>query len=274
MLLVLLLLMPLLLGGRARPLDASCAPAACGGLTITYPFWLRGHHEPSCGYPTFGVTCDDPTGATAPTLSESYLRLLDISYGNRSVVAYHSNLVSGSDDPCRSTRYNVSSSLALSPLAVSGANWELFFCNNCSRAPPPPAGSLWLPNNCSGTVTGTWSVHIGRRYEARPAGPAECMYSVVPVLPGSELRAWDDYAGIVRRGFLLEWTVPGDCAACTATGGGCRYEDGANAFGCLCPGGRIDPATCGDYGELLDISVWIRVPVIISCADCYFLVFQ
>ncbi|KAM3197992.1 hypothetical protein ACQJBY_073217 [Aegilops geniculata] len=248
MLLVLLLFMPLLLGTRAQPLDARCAPAACGGLTITYPFWMRGHHEPNCGYPTFGVACDDPTGATAPTLSESYLRLLDITYGNRSVVAYHSSLVAASDDPCRATRFNVSSSLALSPLAVSGANWELFFCNNCSRALPPPAGALWLPNNCSGT-TDAWSVHIGRRYETRPAGPAECKYSVVPVLPGSELRAWGDYAGIVRRGFLLEWTVPGDCAACTATGGGCRYEAGANAFGCLCPGGRMHPATCGDYGD-------------------------
>jgi hypothetical protein len=68
----------------------------------------------------------------------------------------------------------------------------------------------------------------------------------VPVLPGSELRAWSDYAGIVRRGFLLEWTVPGDCAACNATGGDCRYEAGANAFGCLCPGGRLQPATCGE----------------------------
>ncbi|KAF7020490.1 hypothetical protein CFC21_033582 [Triticum aestivum] len=248
MLLVLLLLCMPLLGARAQPLDASCAPAACGGLTITYPFWLRGHHEPNCGYPTFGVTCDDPTGATAPTLSESYLRLLDISYGNRSVVAFHNSLVAASDDPCRATRFNVSSSLALSPLAVSGDNWELFFCNNCSRAPPPPAGSLWL-NSCSGTVTDAWSVHIGRRYEARPAGPAECKYSVVPVLPRSELRAWGDYAGIVERGFLLEWTVPGDCAACSETGGGCRYEAGANAFGCLCHGGRMHPATCGDYGD-------------------------
>ncbi|MBC2899300.1 hypothetical protein CFC21_112153 [Triticum aestivum] len=212
MLLVLLLLcMPLLLGSRTQPLDASCAPAACGDLTITCLFWLLGHHEPSCGYPTFGITCDDPTGATVPSLSKSYLRLLGIRYGNCSVVAFHSGLVAGSDDPYRATRFNVCNSLALSPLAVSGANWELFFCNNCSRAPPPPVGALWLPNNCSST-TDAWSVHIGRRYETRPVGPAECKYSVVPVLPGSELRAWDNYVGIVGRGFLLEWTVPGDCA--------------------------------------------------------------
>uniref|UniRef100_A0A453DUT3 Wall-associated receptor kinase C-terminal domain-containing protein n=1 Tax=Aegilops tauschii subsp. strangulata TaxID=200361 RepID=A0A453DUT3_AEGTS len=114
---------------------------------------------------------------------------------------------------------------------------DSFFSNNCSCA----TRALWL-NNCSGT----WSVHLGGRYEAAASRPAECKYSLVPVLPGAELTAWADYAGIVRRGFLLEWTVPGDCAACTATGGRCRFEAGANAFGCLCTGGRMHPATCGE----------------------------
>uniref|UniRef100_A0ACD5VDF2 Uncharacterized protein n=1 Tax=Avena sativa TaxID=4498 RepID=A0ACD5VDF2_AVESA len=247
----------LLCATGAQPSDSetTCAPAACGNLTITYPFWLRGRHAPSCGYPSFGVTCsdDDPTAATAtpPSLNDSYLRLLDIRYGDRTVVAIHANLVGSSVgrriDPCHATRFNVSNGLALSPLAVSAANWELFFCANCSRAPPQPAGALTL--DCPGA--GAWSVHAGQRYQPRDGGEpvvqsAGCRYSVVPVLPGSELRTWDDYAGIVRRGFLLEWTVPGDCAACNATGGRCRYEAGANAFGCICPGGRVQPATCGE----------------------------
>ncbi|KAF7027384.1 hypothetical protein CFC21_039429 [Triticum aestivum] len=224
-----------------------------------YPFWLRGHHAPQCGYPTFGVTCDDPTGTMLPSLSESYLSLLDINYGNRSVVAIHSNLVSG--EPCPATRINVSSSLRLSQLAVSGANWELFFSNNCSRAPPSPAGALWL--NCSGAITGTWSVHLGRRYAA---GPAECQYSAMPVLPGLELRSWDDYTAIVRRGFLLDWMVPGDCAACKATGGQCRFEAGTNVFGCLCPGGDMQLAKCGELLVMIPISACDIVTALTSAA--------
>ncbi|XP_051221045.1 LEAF RUST 10 DISEASE-RESISTANCEUS RECEPTOR-LIKE PROTEIN KINASE-like 1.2 [Lolium perenne] len=254
----LLLFMALLILTGASPAqpqppdDESCAPAACGNLTIKYPFWLIGRHTSSCGFPTFGVTCsDDPTGATPPTLSGSYLRLIDIRYGDRTVVAFHARLASGG--ACRAMRFNVSTSLALSQLAVSAANWELFFRANCTRAPPPPAEALRL--DCPGA--GTWSVYAGRRYQpgdggiapaappAPPAEPAGCSHTVVPVLPGSELRTWDDYPGIVGRGFMLEWTVPGDCAACNATGGRCRYEDGANAFGCLCPGGSVQPATCG-----------------------------
>ncbi|CAM0879004.1 unnamed protein product [Alopecurus aequalis] len=242
--LLLLLLLPLhgaTAVSRAQT-DASCAPASCGSLTIAYPFWLRGRHAPNCGYPSFGVTCgDDPTAATPPSLSDSYLRLLDIRYGDRSVVAFHARLADAG--ACRATRFNVSSTLALSALAVSAANWELFFCANCSRAPPPPAAALRL--DCPGN--GAWYVHPGRSGGGVPAvEPTGCNYSVVPVLPGSELRTWDDYAGIVRHGFLLEWTVPGDCAACNATGGGCRYDAGANAFGCLCPNGRLQPATCGE----------------------------
>jgi hypothetical protein len=245
---------------RAQPPDESCAPAACGNLTIAYPFWLHGRHDPSCGYPAFGVTCnDDPTGATPPSLNSSHLRLIDIRYGDRTVVAYHARLVDGRSDPCRAMRFNVSTSFALSPLAVSATNWELFYRGNCSRTPPLPPEALEI--DCPGA--GAWSVHSGRRFEPGDGGlapaappaeaPAGCKYSVVPVLPGSELRAWSDYAGIVRRGFLLEWTVPGDCAACNATGGGCRYEAGANAFGCLCLGGRLQPATCGEFA-LRDIT--------------------
>ncbi|EEC69891.1 hypothetical protein OsI_00291 [Oryza sativa Indica Group] len=237
---------------HAQLVGESCAPAACGNLTIKYPFWLRGRQPAYCGHPTFAVTCDDdddPTGATAappPSLNGSYLRVLAIHYGNSSVVAYHANLVESS--ACRATRFNMSSSLALSLLDVSRANAGLLFSANCSRT--PPTGSL--PVNCTGfSGGGEWFLSLNRMYD--PGGPKRavdtvgCQYSVVPVLPWSELRSARDYAGLVRRGFLLEWTaVPGDCAACNASGGECRYDAGAMAFGCSCPGGRLQPATCGE----------------------------
>ncbi|EEC69909.1 hypothetical protein OsI_00320 [Oryza sativa Indica Group] len=220
---------------RAQPVvGESCAPAACGGLTIKYPFWLRGRQPAYCGHPTFAVTCDDDaTGATAtpPSLNGSYLRVLAIHYGNSSVVAFHANLVDSS--ACAATRR---------------ANSELLFSANCSRT--PPTGSL--PVNCTGfRGGGEWFMSLNRMYD--PGGPKRavdtvgCLYSVVPVLPWSELRSAGDYAGFVRRGFLHEWAaVPGDCAACNGSGGECRYDAGAMAFGCFCPGGRLQPATCGE----------------------------
>ncbi|WVZ72156.1 hypothetical protein U9M48_020663 [Paspalum notatum var. saurae] len=97
-------------------------------------------------------------------------------------------------------------------------------------------------------------MYLGRRsYE--PGAPlpgttaaptAGCQFSAVPVLPESpELKALGDYESLMRRGFLMQWTVPGDCAACNASGGQCRFDTGAmNAFRCYCPDGRRLPATC------------------------------
>uniref|UniRef100_A0A0D3HIM7 Wall-associated receptor kinase C-terminal domain-containing protein n=1 Tax=Oryza barthii TaxID=65489 RepID=A0A0D3HIM7_9ORYZ len=139
----------------------------------------------------------------------------------------------------------MSSILALSLLAVSRANSELLFSANCSRT--PPTGSL--PVNCTAAAASGSCPWTGCTIPAAPPRAVDT-YSVVPVLPWSELRSARDYAGLVRRGFLLEWTaVPGDCAACNASGGECRYDAGAMAFGCFCPGGRLQPATCGEAEE-------------------------
>ena len=62
--------------------------------------------------------------------------------------------------------------------------------------------------------------------------------------------ALGDYERLVRRGFLLEWTLPGDCAACDASGGQCRHDADVNAFRCLCPDGSTQPAMC-PRGELV-----------------------
>ncbi|CAO2204768.1 unnamed protein product [Urochloa humidicola] len=71
--------------------DADCPPASCGNLSIRYPFWLRCQQPSSCGYPSFGIDCDRP-GHAPPLLSDSFLRVLDIHYGNNSLVAFHTNL--------------------------------------------------------------------------------------------------------------------------------------------------------------------------------------
>ncbi|CAL4951323.1 unnamed protein product [Urochloa decumbens] len=238
-----------LLPPLAAALDTNCVRASCGNLSIRYPFWLRGRQPSYCGYPSFGIECD-PAGS-APLLSDSFLRVLDIHYGNSSVVAFHTNLADA-DDPTgcrRGNKFNMSAAIALSLLTISSANWELFLCGNCARRLPAD----WLPMNCStgsggGGGGAEWFVYLshaehgGADQEIAAAG---CQYSAVPVMPGSELRAPGDYGRLVRRGFLLEWKVPGDCAACEATGGGqCRFDAGENAFRCLCPDGSSQPATC------------------------------
>nr|CAB3472305.1 unnamed protein product [Digitaria exilis] len=96
--------------------------------------------------------------------------------------------------------------------------------------------------NCTGSGA-PWFLQLSRSYdEAGGGAPVQkvasstatgCQFSAVPVMPGSELKGMGDYERL--------WTVPGDCAACNASGGQCRYETEVNAFSCLCRDGSTQP---------------------------------
>uniref|UniRef100_A0A0E0BWU6 Wall-associated receptor kinase galacturonan-binding domain-containing protein n=1 Tax=Oryza meridionalis TaxID=40149 RepID=A0A0E0BWU6_9ORYZ len=226
--------------------NTSCTPARCGNLTISYPFSLSGVQPVYCGYPVFDLTCDNGTGHAflRRTFRDHLFRVDNIFYENNSLVAAVQTTFPG-DSGCPVPDFNVTSSLSLYPFNISNTTKYLVFVYNCSL-PRDVRHELTCANN---TMRASISNQWNRMYD--PGGPARavdtvgCQYSVVPVLPWSELRSARDYAGLVRRGFLLEWAaVPGDCAACNASGGECRYDAGAMAFGCFCPSGRLQPATC------------------------------
>ncbi|KAJ1282714.1 hypothetical protein BS78_03G072200 [Paspalum vaginatum] len=99
---VLSLVLSPLLHMLAAALDANCTPASCGNLSIRYPFWVRGHQPSYYGYPSFGLACD-PTGASAPSLNDSYLCEVDDPTGSRA------------------TKFNIFTIVMLSLLAVSRA---------------------------------------------------------------------------------------------------------------------------------------------------------
>jgi hypothetical protein len=116
-----------------------------------------------------GIACDDPTGGAPPVLNGSYLRVLDIHYGNSSVVAFHASLA---DDPTGGCRgHQVQHVRRPRAVAVSRANWELFLCSNCSRT--PPAGSV--PMNCTATgrAPAPWLVYLSRRSYEAGGGPVQ-----------------------------------------------------------------------------------------------------
>jgi hypothetical protein len=105
-----------------------CAPARCGGLTITYPFSLVGAHPIYCGFPAFQLTCDAAANRTylSRTFRDRLYRVLHIFYGNSSLVMAVEATFAG-DGGCRVPDFNVSASLALLPVDISAANRNLTF---------------------------------------------------------------------------------------------------------------------------------------------------
>ncbi|TVU22036.1 hypothetical protein EJB05_31712, partial [Eragrostis curvula] len=216
---------------------ADCKPATCGNLTVKYPFWLGGVNKSSspCGHPAYQVWCID--GGSVASLSGSALHVRSVDYGNNSFVAVHTRVAAGDDGVCR-TDFNISVSIALSPFTFSRRNRALCFLYKCNGTEPRGREYVNATSSCSAPIY----AYLGGGYDwnAPPAiATGRCMYTYIPVLVSDAATLTGaNYTRLLKDGFLLEWqtTSTGDCAACVASGGQCRYDNAASAFACFCPG--------------------------------------
>ncbi|KAF7027379.1 hypothetical protein CFC21_039425 [Triticum aestivum] len=228
---------------------AECEPVACGNFTIKYPFWLgapsRPTPEPSCGHPAFELWCIN--GNTSASMRGSPIHVLNIGYATGSFVVVHNRVASGTDGVCRSD-FNISVSLALSPFRISPSNRALGFLFNCNGA--EPRGTEYV--NATGTPSCGRPIiaYLGGTYDRDipPKIPTrDCTYTYFPML-GAEAAVFTaaDYTRLLKAGLLLDWagTGVGDCSACIASSGQCRYNTSTAEFACLCPDGMLRGSSC------------------------------
>ncbi|XP_020153063.1 LEAF RUST 10 DISEASE-RESISTANCEUS RECEPTOR-LIKE PROTEIN KINASE-like 1.2 isoform X2 [Aegilops tauschii subsp. strangulata] len=228
--------------------DAECEPVACGNFTIKYPFWLGAPShtppEPSCGHPAFELWCG--ISSTSATMRGSAIQVLSIDYAASSLVASHSRFSGRVNGVCRAD-FNMSSSLALSPFNISPTNMALCLLFDCNGT--EPGGREYA--NATATCDRPVFAYLGGRYD-RDKPPSirtgNCTYTYLPVL-GTEaaVSTAANYSNLLKAGFLLDWAGTGgigDCPACVASGGQCRYRNAIGALACLCPGGKLRGPTC------------------------------
>ncbi|KQK02582.1 hypothetical protein BRADI_2g02477v3 [Brachypodium distachyon] len=271
-----LLLLPILASlqqlATAATNDAGCPPATCGNLTLAYPFWLAGGQEdqqPSCGPPAFQLTCHNNGSAFLRT---SYMKVLNVDYGSRSLVAVHALLAA---DAACTVMFNVSSAFAITDrYRISRSNRELYVLSRCRERRPPP-GAVPVAN-CSATSSGMYA-YLGGRYGTAqpPANEGSCEISMFPVI-ASEATTAENYRRLIKGGFLLEWEPVGDCKACTASGGRCRYDSSTAAFVCLCSDGGLRASTCDGKHKrkTLTLIVSLSVAAVLSLACLAWLVYR
>ncbi|CAO2198868.1 unnamed protein product [Urochloa humidicola] len=228
---LLLLVISSFLLHHARASAADCEPARCGDLTLRYPFWLGSMNQTSspCGHPDFEVWCSGDDGSVA-SLKGSTLHVLAINYTNNSFIASHTRVATGDDGVCH-TDLNMSVTIALSPFKISSSqNRALCFLYDCNGTEPRGAEYVNVTSNCGAPI---YAYLGGAYYWDRPPAIAtgRCKYSYIPVL-GREAAA--NYSRLLKDGFVLEWETAGigDCKACNASGGQCRYDNAAAAFRC------------------------------------------
>ncbi|CAO2160970.1 unnamed protein product [Urochloa humidicola] len=234
--------------------SAECEPAACGNLTLGYPFWLGSGNQTSspCGHPAFEVWCSGG-GQNLASLKGSSIHVLSINYTNSSFIASHSRVAAAGGGVCR-TDFNMSVSIALSPFTISSRNRALCFLYNCSGTVPPmlrggpeAADGDEYVNATSSCGAPIYAYLGGAYYWDKPPviATGACTYTYFPVLAAAGMTA-ANYSRLLKDGFVLEWEAAGvgDCAACNASGGQCRYDNAAAAFRCVCPDGRRVGSTC------------------------------
>ncbi|GJN37550.1 hypothetical protein PR202_gb26521 [Eleusine coracana subsp. coracana] len=207
--------------------NTSCPPARCGDLNISYPFSLGGVQSFECGFPAFNLTCDASRRAyLSRTFRDHLYRVQEIFYDNNSLVVAMDTAFSGGDERCPVPDFNVSSSLSLFPLNISGKNKEITFVYNC-EVPP----TMKLPQTtCANRSMGAY---FSEDTEARRA-TTNCSSVSVPVRAFQEKRQAREYVPMISDGFLLEWLALKDCDDCMRRGGECRFVE--LSFQCLCDG--------------------------------------
>jgi len=244
---LLLLLASFLLPPAAASAEESsgCWPKACGGLNITYPFWLEEPGRPPCGPTSFQLKCDSSGAFLTKSVYQAY-QVLSIFPNNNSfhVVDHNLPLATG----CPAPTMNIS---LLSPAFVfSKINKELLFLGKCTGFPPAEsAGFHRLPCDNSSFVR----LGDGRNFSSHGIQggiPPGCLFTVVPFL-GSPDGNGDDYITSMKNGLLVEWkAVPDDCPNCMASGGECRYYgDTGTKFACDCSGDK-----CGEFRKFKMLS--------------------
>jgi hypothetical protein len=254
-----LLLAPLLLlNDRA---SADCEPATCGKLALRYPFWLGNVSQTSspCGHPAFEVWCSDDRQSVA-SLRGSTILVHTINYTDKSFIASNTRV----DDVCH-TDSNLSITVTQISFKLSLRNRALYFLYNCNGT-TPAIGSEYV--NATSKCSAPIYAYLGGTYSwGKPPEITvdRCSYSYIPVMEreGATMTA-ANYSRLLKDGFVMEWEASGigDCAACKASGGQCRYDNATAAFWCLCLGGRRTGSTCA--GESHPSPTLLRIPVHVS----------
>lgn len=228
----------------ARNTTEPCAPAACGGLTISYPFWLADTHPPECGYQAFQVACDKQRNASLSNSMWAY-HILDIFYENCSFRVANSQLLDGTCEI--ELNINATSDLGLAPFKISESNQELFFLYNCQKQARQLPRS-WAPVNCTSDATNSFAWLAGKygsdAISTLLPGNYCTVSSMMPVM-GYHGATGADYQRLVKGGFLLEYTAE-DCDTCTGTGGQCRVNNTMDLFECHCTDG-VSPLDCDEF---------------------------
>uniref|UniRef100_A0A0D9YDG0 Wall-associated receptor kinase galacturonan-binding domain-containing protein n=1 Tax=Oryza glumipatula TaxID=40148 RepID=A0A0D9YDG0_9ORYZ len=248
----------------------------CGGVNISYPFYLSNatgetydYTQFSCGYTDLKISCSLDGRNETPTIQlggDNYT-VLDIFYDNRTIMLADTDALRGGS--CPRVRHNVTFGQAYEWLQYTGSpdNLTFFFgCNlNLALTIDPRLVSLsdQYQINCktfsNGPDGGDSFVFTSGELE----GPVEselarrCSQVIVVPVNGGILNSSNQsalpsggYGQVLKKGFDLAWNSRKDeqCNLCEQSQGHCSYSQNRTFLGCLCSDGKVGNQDCRNSG--------------------------
>ncbi|XAR67538.1 Non-specific serine/threonine protein kinase [Bertholletia excelsa] len=228
---------------------ASCTPQNCGkGPNISYPFWIANGQESYCGRPNFVVTCKDQNPLL--TISGDDYFITDVFYANSSLLLTYTNLkLYNFENPCPIPLHNFS--IEGTPFEYSDGYGDLFFFYNCTSYPVLP--TLGYPIDCASDLTHfSFAAFHKQLMESNNYSIDSCQTRVNAPVEAERIEQLLglNFTDVLRKGFVLQWSIEDGCSDCKAAGGRCGYAN--DKFTCFCSD-RPHSKTCLDDSEGLNV---------------------
>ncbi|KAK9060024.1 hypothetical protein SSX86_020728 [Deinandra increscens subsp. villosa] len=256
------------------PRYESCVPRDCGdGLNITYPFFINGFQNSSCGYPGFNLTCTN--GSSILRISGNDFIVKHINTKTRYVRLQYAPIFANQTESCSSKIGN----LTLDPnrFAIDNVTTkQVMIISNCSGEFSPDL-ERYRVRSCGGSgefVVAADDGNLGN-VTGGCGGGGEIVEAPVEVVGGEGVVDGGNYREVVERGFLVRWFAA-DCGVCERSGGRCGFDATVFQFSCFCTD-RPHKVSCKPEKtnrKLIIISVTVGSAVFFALATCIFFIWR
>ncbi|KAH7856734.1 hypothetical protein Vadar_004900 [Vaccinium darrowii] len=221
--------------GGSEALASNCPSHVCGGVNISYPFWLTSDTTSNhyCGYPRFNLTCFNEETPIINLSGNSYY-VKNISYTDKTLTLV--DVAVTANPTCPRPRHNVT--IQMVPLSYNRQDLNLSFYFNCSTLSGLEALDGVPPIECLSSndydsyvfVNGTETERFETWYDF-------CEEKVVVTVVDSVNILIEGVNASMKDGFVLDWRQASSCRTCEASKGLCGYNNSNEDFLCFCSDG-------------------------------------
>ncbi|KAJ9537340.1 hypothetical protein OSB04_030073 [Centaurea solstitialis] len=212
----------------------ACVPKSCSenGPNISYPFFIQGLQNSSCGYPGLELNCTN--GSPILRISNNDFRVENIDYERRYLRLQTTVILPNHTVACP---WNIQN-LTLDPnrfLIDNVTTTKLVFISNCSDNLNASLDRYRI-RSC-GRI-GKMLVMLANDTNLRTVDETCGNVSRIGTLPvelggGEVVIDGGNYAEVVERGFTMRW-LAADCGPCRDSGGRCGFNNTSFEFRCFC----------------------------------------